>query len=308
MTPPTGRPSSSAIHSPRAGPASRDRRSSASWTAMSAAKLGSSPYSGSNTSPLSRTTAFTSSARAAARGSAPPCGESIAERHNRGVSISLDPGVLAFLGGRRGALRARRAHLRAGAASRSAASSRRPSTAAWRSGPSRSSRRVDTLAEDLLSFHMAQHLLLAELGAPLILVGIRAPVIFFFLPRPAMVALARRKTLRRVMRQAHDAARGDRDLRDRPVRLALRAARSRRRSTTRSCTRSSTSRSSSSASSSGSPRSSRPAAASAASSGRPATSSARGWSACSSAWPSSPCARPPTTGTWAGPRSTASSR
>jgi putative membrane protein len=60
---------------------------------------------------------------------------------------------------------------------------------------------VDTLAEDLLSFHMAQHLLLAELGAPLILTGLRAPVIFFYLPRPAMVALARRKTLRRVMRK-----------------------------------------------------------------------------------------------------------
>lgn len=59
---------------------------------------------------------------------------------------------------------------------------------------------VDRLAEDLLSMHMAQHLLLAELGAPLILVGLRAPVIFFFLPRPAMVALARRRALRRVMR------------------------------------------------------------------------------------------------------------
>jgi putative membrane protein len=60
---------------------------------------------------------------------------------------------------------------------------------------------VDTLAEDLLSLHMAQHLLLAELGAPLILTGVRAPVIFFYLPKPAMVALARRKTLRRVMRR-----------------------------------------------------------------------------------------------------------
>jgi putative membrane protein len=60
---------------------------------------------------------------------------------------------------------------------------------------------VDSLAEELLSLHMAQHLLLAELGAPLILVGVRAPVIFFYLPRPAMVALARRKTLRRVMRK-----------------------------------------------------------------------------------------------------------
>ena len=60
---------------------------------------------------------------------------------------------------------------------------------------------VDTLAEDLLSLHMAQHLLIAELGAPLILVGLRAPVIFFFLPKPAMVWLARRRTLRRVMRK-----------------------------------------------------------------------------------------------------------
>jgi putative membrane protein len=32
-------------------------------------------------------------------------------------------------------------------------------------------------------------------------VGVRAPVIFFYLPRPAMVALARRRTLRRVMRK-----------------------------------------------------------------------------------------------------------
>jgi putative copper resistance protein D len=58
---------------------------------------------------------------------------------------------------------------------------------------------VDDLAEDLLSFHMAQHLLLAELGGPLILAGVRAPVIFFYLPKPAMVALARRRTLRKVM-------------------------------------------------------------------------------------------------------------
>jgi putative copper resistance protein D len=60
---------------------------------------------------------------------------------------------------------------------------------------------VDTLATDLLSLHMAQHLMIAELGGPLILVGLRAPVIFFFLPKPIMVALARRKGLRRVMRK-----------------------------------------------------------------------------------------------------------
>ena len=48
---------------------------------------------------------------------------------------------------------------------------------------------------------MAQHLMIAELGGPLILVGLRAPVIFFFLPKPAMVWLAHRRTLRRVMRK-----------------------------------------------------------------------------------------------------------
>jgi putative membrane protein len=58
---------------------------------------------------------------------------------------------------------------------------------------------VDAYSEDLLSLHMAQHLLLAELGAPLILFGIRAPVVFFLLPRPALVALARRTRLRRVL-------------------------------------------------------------------------------------------------------------
>ena len=48
---------------------------------------------------------------------------------------------------------------------------------------------------------MAQHLMIAELGGPLILVGLRAPVIYFFLPKPAMVWLAHRRTLRRVMRK-----------------------------------------------------------------------------------------------------------
>jgi putative copper resistance protein D len=60
---------------------------------------------------------------------------------------------------------------------------------------------VHSLSEDLLSAHMAQHLLIAELGAPFILVGLRAPVIYFFLPKPAMVWLAHRRTLRRVMRK-----------------------------------------------------------------------------------------------------------
>jgi cytochrome c oxidase assembly factor CtaG len=59
---------------------------------------------------------------------------------------------------------------------------------------------IDGLSEDLLSAHMAQHLLIADLAAPLLLVGLRSPVYAFFLPRPALVAVARRRKLRRVFR------------------------------------------------------------------------------------------------------------
>jgi cytochrome c oxidase assembly factor CtaG len=59
---------------------------------------------------------------------------------------------------------------------------------------------IDGLAEDLLSAHMAQHLLIADLAAPLLLVGIRSPVYAFLLPRPALVAVARRRRLRRAFR------------------------------------------------------------------------------------------------------------
>ena len=59
---------------------------------------------------------------------------------------------------------------------------------------------IDHLAEDLLSAHMAQHLLIADLAAPLLIVGLRSPVYAFFLPRPALVAVARRKRLRRIFR------------------------------------------------------------------------------------------------------------
>lgn len=55
---------------------------------------------------------------------------------------------------------------------------------------------VDQKSEELLSAHMIQHLLIADLAAPLILVGIRTPVLFFLLPRPALVSLARRTRLR----------------------------------------------------------------------------------------------------------------
>jgi len=59
---------------------------------------------------------------------------------------------------------------------------------------------IDGLGEDLLSAHMAQHLLIADLAAPLLLVGLRSPVYAFLLPRPALVALARRRRLRRIFR------------------------------------------------------------------------------------------------------------
>ena len=59
---------------------------------------------------------------------------------------------------------------------------------------------IDTLADDLLSAHMAQHLLIADLSAPLLLVGLRSPVYAFFLPRPALVAVANRRRLRKIFR------------------------------------------------------------------------------------------------------------
>ena len=59
---------------------------------------------------------------------------------------------------------------------------------------------IDGLGEELLSAHMAQHLLIADLAAPLLLVGLRSPVYAFILPRAALVALARRRRLRKVFR------------------------------------------------------------------------------------------------------------
>ena len=40
---------------------------------------------------------------------------------------------------------------------------------------------IDGLGEELLSAHMGQHLLIADLAAPLLLVGIRSPVYAFLL-------------------------------------------------------------------------------------------------------------------------------
>jgi putative membrane protein len=50
---------------------------------------------------------------------------------------------------------------------------------------------LHTLSDELLSVHMAQHLLIADLAAPLLLAGARNPVLGFLLPRPALVTLAR---------------------------------------------------------------------------------------------------------------------
>jgi putative copper resistance protein D len=58
----------------------------------------------------------------------------------------------------------------------------------------------DALSDDLVSAHMGQHLLLADIAAPLLLVGIRSPVLQFLLPRPILVPLARSRGLRRFFR------------------------------------------------------------------------------------------------------------
>ena len=58
----------------------------------------------------------------------------------------------------------------------------------------------DALGDDLMSAHMAQHLLIADLAAPLLLVGLRTPVLVFYLPRSVLVPLARRRRLRAVFR------------------------------------------------------------------------------------------------------------
>lgn len=57
---------------------------------------------------------------------------------------------------------------------------------------------VDPVGEHaLLSLHMLQHLLIADLPAPLLLYGVRAPVLYFFWPRPILVTVARIRPLRR---------------------------------------------------------------------------------------------------------------
>ena len=50
---------------------------------------------------------------------------------------------------------------------------------------------VDALGDDLLTMHMVQHLLIADIAAPLLIVGLRNPMLGFFLPRQVLVPLAR---------------------------------------------------------------------------------------------------------------------
>jgi putative membrane protein len=61
---------------------------------------------------------------------------------------------------------------------------------------------LDELGEtDLLSAHMAQHLLLGDLAAPLLLLGLRSPVYAFLLPPALLAPLARYQPLRRLLRR-----------------------------------------------------------------------------------------------------------
>jgi putative membrane protein len=56
--------------------------------------------------------------------------------------------------------------------------------------------------DELFSVHMAQHQLIGDLAAPFLLAGLRAPLLLFYLPRPALVLLARRRRLRGAFRVA----------------------------------------------------------------------------------------------------------
>jgi cytochrome c oxidase assembly factor CtaG len=58
----------------------------------------------------------------------------------------------------------------------------------------------DALADELVSAHMTEHLLLADVAVPFLLAGVRTPVLVFLLPKPVLVPLAHRYTLRRVFR------------------------------------------------------------------------------------------------------------
>ena len=45
----------------------------------------------------------------------------------------------------------------------------------------------DALASELVSAHMTEHLLLADIAVPFLIAGVRTPVLVFLLPRPVLV-------------------------------------------------------------------------------------------------------------------------
>ena len=60
---------------------------------------------------------------------------------------------------------------------------------------------LDSLGDtDLLSAHMAQHLLIGDLSAPLLLIGLRWPVYPFLLPRAMAAAVGRSQPIRKSFR------------------------------------------------------------------------------------------------------------
>jgi putative copper resistance protein D len=60
---------------------------------------------------------------------------------------------------------------------------------------------LDDLGDtDLVSAHMAQHLLIGDLSAPLLLIGLRWPVYPFLLPRSMAAAIGRSKPIRKTFR------------------------------------------------------------------------------------------------------------
>jgi putative copper resistance protein D len=60
---------------------------------------------------------------------------------------------------------------------------------------------LDRLGDtDLVSAHMAQHLLIGDLSAPLLLIGLRWPVYPFLLPRSMAAAIGRSKPIRKTFR------------------------------------------------------------------------------------------------------------
>ena len=59
---------------------------------------------------------------------------------------------------------------------------------------------LDDLADDKLLFaHMAQHVLIGDLGPALMVTAVRGPLLVFFLPTPVLVPLARNAQVRAVL-------------------------------------------------------------------------------------------------------------